>query len=348
MNPDTAPNQTERSPRTWKPTRRQVIGIGGTVLVGGGFAWTARKFARGEKGRRADVFIGRAGNYDEDLADVIRSGFTSLGLEPQEIRGKRILLKPNLVETAEGASHINTNPRMVLAAAEAFGSWGAQEVFVAEGQGHRRDSRLVLDESGMGPALHGANLRFVDLNHDDIVSVPNKGNWTAMNELHLPHTLIDADWIVSMPKLKTHHWAGATCAMKNLFGVMPGIVYGWPKNVLHAHGITESILDINATVQADFAIVDGIVGMEGDGPIMGPPKPCGCIVMGRNPVAVDATCIRVMDLNPYGTQYLTGASARLGPIHEENITQRGERIADLRTPFEILDVPHLRDMRATA
>ena len=149
-----------------------------------------------------------------------------------------------------------------------------------------------------------------------------------------------------MPKLKTHHWAGVTCAMKNLFGVMPGIVYGWPKNVLHVHGIPESILDINATVRPHFAIVDGIVGMEGDGPIMGPPKPCGCIIMGRNLAAVDATAVRVMKLNPYGAKYLTGASGRLGPIHEHNITQRGERIVDVRQEFTVLDVPHLRGMIA--
>ena len=80
--------------------------------------------------------------------------------------------------------------------------------------------------------------------------------------------------------------------MKNLFGVMPGIVYGWPKNVLHFSGIPNSILDINATVRPTLAIVDGIVGMDGDGPIMGNPKPVGAVVMGSNFAAVDATCVR--------------------------------------------------------
>ena len=76
-----------------------------------------------------------------------------------------------------------------------------------------------------------------------------------------------------MPKLKTHHWAGVTLSLKNFFGCMPGRVYGWPKNVLHVRGIPESILDINAAVRPHLAIVDGIVGMEGDGPIMGDPAP---------------------------------------------------------------------------
>jgi uncharacterized protein (DUF362 family) len=130
--------------------------------------------------------------------------------------------------------------------------------------------------------------------------------------------------------------------MKNLFGVMPGLVYGWPKNVLHREGISNSILDINSTVRGALAIVDGIVGMEGDGPIMGSPKQVGCLIMGRNLPAVDATAVRVMRLNPYGIDYLTGASGRLGPIHHENITQLGEAIEAVRTRFSVLDVPHLR------
>lgn len=290
---------------------------------------------------RADVLIARAPNYGVDLTGLIGEGLSTLGITRRDIRGKRVLLKPNLVETARGRSHINTHPAVVVAAAEAMRRLDAREVIVAEAQGHRRDSRLVLDESGMGQALRESGLEFVDLNHDDVARVANAGDRTSLEGLYLPKTLLKADWIVSMPKLKTHHWVGATCSMKNLFGVMPGIVYGWPKNVLHYEGIDNAILDINATVRPSLAIVDGIVGMEGDGPIMGTPKTVGAVIMGRNLTAVDATAARVMRLSPRTIGYLKGASGRLGPIHEWNITQRGELIADLRTPFEILDVPHL-------
>ena len=86
-----------------------------------------------------------------------------------------------------------------------------------------------------------------------------------------------------MPKLKTHHWAGMTCSMKNLFGTVPGAVYGWPKNVLHVAGIHDSILDLTATVRPHLTIVDAIVGMEGDGPIMGRPRPLGLRGDGHGP-----------------------------------------------------------------
>jgi uncharacterized protein (DUF362 family) len=313
------------------------------VAIGGGIVTGLRQWALHEDGQRASVFIGKATDYHLDLATVIREGLSALGLERAQVKGKRILLKPNLVETAMAAPHINTHPAVVTAAAEVFRRLDAAEVIVAEGQGHRRDSELVLDESGMGQALRDSNLRFVDLNHDDVVGVNNAGQWTNLKPMYLPRTLRSVDWVVSTPKLKTHHWAGVTCSMKNLFGVMPGIVYGWPKNVLHHEGIPESILDINATVRPSFAIVDGIVGMEGDGPIMGTPKHVGCLIMGTNLPAVDATAVRIMGLNPTGVPYLPAASAgRLGPIRERNIEQRGERIASLRTKFTMLDVPHLR------
>ena len=322
-------------------SRREMLGVGGAVLLGGGIATTLRGWTRHERGLRSDVLITRANDYSADLPARIAEGFRTLGIKHSQVRGKSILLKPNLVETAVGQSHINTNPAVVVAAAEVFRQLDAREVIVAEGQGHRRDTLLVLDESGMGKALDEARLPFVDLNHDDFVKVANMGRRTSLESFYLPKTLLRADWVVSMPKLKTHHWAGFTCAMKNLFGVLPGVVYGWPKNVLHHEGINESILDINATVKPSLSIVDGIVGMEGDGPIMGTPKHVGCIIMGRNPAAVDATCARVMGLNPYGARFLTQASGRLGPIHEWNITQRGEPIATVRTKFEVLDVPHL-------
>ncbi len=140
----------------------------------------------------------------------------------------------------------------------------------------------MLEQSGLGEVLDESGLEFVDLNHDDVDFVPNRLGQTTLPQLALPASLKRADLIVSLPKLKTHHWAGVTLSLKNLFGVMPGIVYGWPKNVLHYAGIGQSILDIAAAVRPHLAIVDGIVGMEGDGPIMGTPRRLGVLVMGTN------------------------------------------------------------------
>ena len=295
---------------------------------------------------RAEVFIAGVESYTDDIASVILSGMKELGISPAEIKGKRVLLKPNIVEVIKGASHINTHPLVIRGAIEAFLGFGASKVIVGEGQGHVRDSYYVLEESGLADVLYEDRIPYIDLNNDSLFTLPNNGRFSRLDELSFPQTLRKVDIIVSMAKMKTHHWAGVTLSMKNMFGVMPGIVYGWPKNVLHYAGIERSILDINATIKPYLAIVDGIIGMEGDGPIMGTPCHAGVLVMGRNLPAVDATGARIMGVDPRKIAYLKVASNRLGPIKEKYITQRGELINKVRKNFELReDIPAQRGLR---
>ena len=336
-------------PPTTEPelTRRQLLKItlAGGIIAASGLSiwhWTERPQLQ------AQTFIGRAEDYQTDLTSLIRSGFKQLGVTSAEIRDKRILLKPNLVETHVASGHINTHPLVVRGAVEAFLHLGARSVLVAEGPGHRRDTLQVLEESGLADVLAEDHIPFENLNDATGYTVSNKGGQTTLETLTFPSIFQEIDWIVSMPKLKTHHWAAVTLSMKNLFGVMPGMYYGWPKNVLHHVGIPESILDINATLRPHFAIVDGIIGMEGDGPIMGTSKHVGVLVMGRNLPAVDATCARIMGINPHKVRYLDIASNWLGPIHVGNIQQRGESIASLSQPFILLDhIPAHQGIRLT-
>ncbi len=306
--------------------------IGGAL---GGAGLAAHRYFWGPLA--AGVFIAGASSYELDLAKLISQGLDELGVTAAEVGGKRILLKPNLVEPHPQATHINTHPLVVGGAAEAFLRLGAERVIVAEGPGHRRDTLLVLEQSGLQQVLHQHRIPFFDLNEDAGYRVANAGRLTQLKTLAFSRVLAQVDWVVSMAKLKTHHWAGVTLSMKNLFGTIPGILYGWPKNVLHTEGIIESILDLTATLRPQFAIVDGIVGMEGDGPIMGPPRPAGVIVMGRNLPAVDATSARVMGIDPQRIFYLSGADEWLGPIRESRIQQRGETLESVRTNFALVD-----------
>jgi uncharacterized protein (DUF362 family) len=286
---------------------------------------------------KAETFIGKAGSYSDDIASLILTGFRELQVSVQEIRGKRILLKANIVESHRNAEQIVTHPSVVIAAAEAFLQLGADKVIVAEGPGHCRDTYMILEEAGYDKIVDQKRITFVDLNYDDWLTISNAGTKTNLKSFAVPATLKQVDWIVSMPKLKTHHWAGVTLSMKNMFGALPGSFYGWPKNVFHQAGIETSIIDINSTLRPHFAIVDGIVGMEGDGPIMGTAKKAGVIVMGRNLTATDATCARLMGINPYKVKYLADAKGRLGPLNDSLITQRGEKWESVRTDFQLMD-----------
>jgi uncharacterized protein (DUF362 family) len=335
-------DKPQSPPRTL--TRRDLlVGIGGLFAAASAGKWVWTDF---EHFRREQVFVGRAESYQADLVGVISRGLEELGVGRGIVRGKSVLLKPNLVEPTVAAPHVNTHPAFVRAVVEVFRRWDAREVFVAEGQGHCRDTTFVLEQSGLEQVLDDDKIPFVDLNYDDVFSATNRLGLTKLSKLYLPQSLRRADFIVSLPKMKTHHWAGVTLSMKNFFGVMPGVCYGWPKNVLHHAGISQSILDINATVRPHLAIVDGIVGMEGDGPIMGTPKQANVVVMGANLPAVDATCARLMGFDPLRIQYLHAASGTLGPIQERHITQRGEPIASLAQKFSLPDHPHFKQFRS--
>ena len=112
-------------------------------------------------------------------------------------------------------------------------------------------------------------------------------------------------------------------------------VYGWPKNILHWSGIHQCIVDLSRVPGRTYAIADGIVGMEGNGPIQGTPKNCGVIVAGRVLEAVDATCSRIMGIDPNQVGYLNAPDC---PHYndEATITQTGESPRAVRTNFKLI------------
>jgi uncharacterized protein (DUF362 family) len=289
--------------------------------------------------RRSTMGLFPAADYAVDFADLVTRGFRELGVS---VAGKRVLLKPNMVEYEPGTA-INTHPLLVAGAAVACRRAGAADVVVAEGPGHRRDIEYLITSNGLYDQLKEHKLRFVDLNHDDVHEVALRSWFTGMRSLALPVELARADFIISMPKLKTHHWAGMTCSMKNLFGVLPGAVYGWPKNILHVHGIQNSILDLNTTVRPSLTIVDAVTAMEGDGPIMGKPRALGFVAIGTDFPAVDATCARIIGLDPQKIEYLAKAGDFLGNIDDRKIEQRGELPSRYATRFDV--IPALEGLR---
>ena len=280
------------------------------------------------------IHIARVENYETALAEILQTQFEQFR-QHVPVLGKRVVLKPNLVEFSQGKV-INTDPRFVDGVIEFFKREGAAEIIVAEGPGHWRNVQYLVNASGLGDVLRKHGVRFVDINHDEPVKTLNLGRTTGLEYLYLSRTVLDADVFVSLPKLKTHHWAGATLSLKNLFGSLPGICYGWPKNELHWRGIPNSIVDIALTHMPHLAIVDGIVGMEGDGPLAGTPKPVGAVVMGIDLLALDATCCRLMKLPPERLPTLRLAEQkRVGVLKEELIPQLGESIASLAQAFEM-------------
>ena len=314
-------------------TRREFVGALSIPFLAAGCSRPPYDPRRFSKPARSAVALLAAGSYDVDFADVIGRGLRELDVD---VRGRRVFLKPNMVEYEPGTA-INTNPLVVIGAAIAFRNAGAAEVVVGEGPGHRRDTEYLVTSTGLFDHLREHRIRFIDLNQDDVRYVKLESRFTRLEQLALPVELLRSDFIVSMPKLKTHHWAGMTASMKNFFGAVPGAVYGWPKNILHIHGIPQSILDLNATIRPHFSIVDAVTCLEGDGPIMGRPRAVGMIAMGADLTAVDATCARIIGLDPGRMPYLAEASRYLGNLDERRIQHRGEAVERFATTFDVID-----------
>ncbi len=280
----------------------------------------------------SNVSIVKSPAYNMDVYDTVYRMVSDHNLN---VRGKRIVLKPNLVEY-DANTAINTHPLIVHAAFEAFRKLGAADVRIAEGPGHRRGTLDLADAAGYFSTVAKFEDSFTDLNTDAVAKRQITNPVSKLNSLYLPHSVLDCHLLVSVAKMKTHHWAGATLSMKNLFGLVPGAIYGWPKNVLHWAGIPETIVDLHHLFPRQFAIVDGIVGMEGNGPIQGTPKFAGVLVAGKDPVAVDATCCRVMGIDPKQIQYLQLARGEEN-LGESAFRQTGENVASVRTNFQLMD-----------
>ena len=135
---------------------------------------------------RSRVAILRAESYSYNLESILHSGLELFRLD---IRGKTVLLKPNLVDYIPG-NHINTHPLLVSAAVECFRRLGAKNVLVGEGPGHQRDTELVLLESGFTDELRQLKVPFVDLNRDELAATPLRAAYTGRNHIWLPRTVL--------------------------------------------------------------------------------------------------------------------------------------------------------------
>lgn len=266
-----------------------------------------------------------------DALDALREAWRAA--EMPSVAGKRVLVKPNLIDFVEGHP-VTTAAEMVAAAVDLLAELGAGEIAVGDGSGFRREAGPVVEASGIARVLARRKLSFVDLNYDDPRPVPARDGWfRGERQLWLPRHVREADLIVSLPKLKTHHWAGVTLSLKNLFGLIPGARYGWPKNVLHMNGIAPSVLGIYRSVPPVVAVVDGIVGMEGDGPLFGSAVPHGLVAVGADPAAVDATCARLMGFALAEIDHLNLAAAT-GIGQPERVEVRGASEGELLRRYQ--------------
>lgn len=166
--------------------------------------------------------------------------------------------------------------------------------------------------------------RFLNLSNDELVSVELDGLF--FRRLEMSRTFMEADYLISFAKLKTHELQTITGIMKNQFGALPEKL----KIVYHPH-LAEAIYDLTKVRPPDFCLVDGLIAHEGAGPVHGIPRVMGLIVAGTDAVATDRVCARLMGKDPRRVPHLRLASRhRLGA---ESYTNLGCRIEDVKEDF---------------
>ncbi|MEM2788103.1 MAG: DUF362 domain-containing protein, partial [Candidatus Bathyarchaeia archaeon] len=220
---------------------------------------------------------------------------------------------------------IITDPRL-LEAVLSIVKEKSDRITVVESDNNSGTAERRLERSGVMEVIERCGVEFVNLSRDEC-----EEHEVAGFKMHIPKTVLEADFLINLPKIKTCSVANTviSISMKNMFGV----ISDRRKTVFHEK-LLDILLYVNRIVRQDLIIVDGIIGMEGLGPVWGKPVNLNIIVSGLNPVTVDAVCCRIIGINPYSVSLLWRAyKMGMGEIDPKRIEVLGERIEDVERSF---------------
>lgn len=222
----------------------------------------------------------------EEIKSVIKRGFSFIG-EP-EVKGKSILIKPNLLMPAEPEYAVTTHPTLIEAVGEVLSELGAREILIGDSPGNALSNiDNLYKRTGMEDLAKRTGFKLINFSQEGIVEIKNPGGIVPI--LPITKAVKEVEYIVNLPKLKTHNFTLITCAIKNIFGCIPG----FNKSKMHTsapspYEFSKLLVEIFEKVKPDLTIVDAIEGMEGDGPSGGAPRRFNRVLIGYDPVTIDA------------------------------------------------------------
>ncbi|MEW6684921.1 MAG: DUF362 domain-containing protein [Candidatus Edwardsbacteria bacterium] len=248
------------------------------------------------------------------------------GLESIVKPGQRVLLKVNLLSARKPEEAVTTHPEVVRALALEVKKAGGIPV-IGDSPSITGELNRCWQVTGIKQVAEELNLKLINFETSGILSkrINSRTYWLAKPAL-------DADVIINIPKLKTHHLTLLTCGIKNLFGVIPGLrKTAYHKEFLKPKAFSKILVDIFSLVKPQLTVVDGIVGMEGaGGPSTGKIRPIGLIIAGTDAVAVDVLVTKILGKNPLSIYTTQIAFERgLGEADLEKIEILGEPIENV-------------------
>ncbi len=254
----------------------------------------------------AAVALERCASYDDADAAVRRAVDRLGGMAAFVQPGQRVLVKPNLLMPRPPEAAVTTHPAVVGAVIDLVQEAGGR-VVVGDSPGLISDGiENVWRETGLAAACERRGAELVSFETAGVERRVVRGR-----EIHLSKQVVDADVVISVPKLKTHQITLLTCAVKNTYGCLPGMSKAdWHRRLPKPRRFEELLVDVFEAVRPALSVVDAVTAMEGDGPSAGRPKPLGFVAAGADAAALDAVCAAVIGLKPEQIGFLRIAAAR--------------------------------------
>jgi uncharacterized protein (DUF362 family) len=250
--------------------------------------------------------------------------------------GDVVVIKPNAKNPAPPGYGIITDPRVVEAVINLSFQRGAKKVKIAEGAAYPSgayNTFAAFEAIGITEIAKRWDVELVDLNSYDSIDIDVTGG-LVLDWVRVGKSVIEADVVINVPVLKTHKATLMSACVKNI-GV--GCATREEKKRLHRLGIDEGLVDVYSVVPTTYHLVDGIVALEGDGPNLPPGKsrPLGLLIAGKDGVAVDTVCTKIMGFDPADVKHLQLAKQQgLGIMDLEEITIKGLKLEDVETTFK--------------
>ena len=282
------------------------------------------------------VSIARCRNYDLDtVRQAVAAALGPLGGMGRFVgKGERILVKPNLLAPRTPEQAVTTHPAVVQAIVERVQEAGGVP-FIGDSPGGRSTSQSyerLLRRTGMAGVAGATGCGLVSF--DDAVEVQVPGA-KSFRRFTVAKAVTEADRVIVLPKLKTHQLTFYTGAVKVLFGYIPGLL----KAEHHLHTghdpetFSDLLLDLHAALPPTLAVMDGVVGMEGQGPSNGNPREVGLILASESCTALDLVACSIIGLEPSAVPTVRKAGERgAGPRNLGEVEILGEPVDAVRVP----------------
>lgn len=272
-----------------------------------------------------------------------------IGLLGEDIipQAKRVLLKPNLLSSTKGPDEpVNTNPVIVSVLARIIKEEYKCRVYIGDSSGGMSygQTQRAFEVSGLVDVAKRLGVELVNFENTGVINLRNETN-RIKKEFPITRFIRDVDFIISLPKLKTHSLVGFTGGVKNMMGLVPGS----GKRDMHvsapkASQMAECIVDLYSLAKPDLCIMDAVVGMEGDGPAAGNSKDIGLILASPDSVALDTVALEIVGYNSRDMVFIKNAQARgLGVGDIKKIEVLGEFLEDVKIDGFRKPISRVRD-----